>query len=133
MTTDEHIAYWLESTVHDLETAESLFQSEKYDWCLFLGHLVLEKVLKAIYVNTNENKVPPRIHNLVRLAELSSLTLTQEQRMFLDEVNDFNLEVRYPDYRQEFYKRCTRDYAEPYFTQIKEYYEWLKSQITSKM
>lgn len=129
MTKDEHIAYWLESAAHDLETAESLFQSGKYDWGLFLGHLVLEKVLKAIYVNTHENRVPPRIHNLVRLAELSSLTLNQEQRIFLDEVNDFNLETRYPDYRQEFYKRCTRDYAEPYFTRIKEYEKWFKSQI----
>lgn len=130
MTKDEHIAYWLEGAAHDLETAESLFQAEKYDWCLFLGHLVLEKVLKAFYVKANENKVPPRIHNLVRLAELSSLTLTPEQRIFLDEINDFNLEVRYPDYKQKFYERCTQEYAEPYFTKTKEYYQWLKSRIT---
>lgn len=47
MTKEEHITYWLERAAHDLETAESLFQSEKYDWCLFLAHLVLEKSLKA--------------------------------------------------------------------------------------
>lgn len=129
MTKDQHVTYWLESAAHDLDTAENLFQSAKYDWCLFLGHLVLEKVLKALYVDTNENKIPPKIHNLVRLAELSSLQLDEKQRTFLDEVNDFNLEVRYPDYKQEFYKRCTKDYAEPYFTKIKEYYQWLRSQI----
>ena len=129
MTKEEHITYWLESAEHDLDTAESLFQSKKYDWCLFLAHLVLEKSLKAMYAAANENTVPPRIHNLVRLAELSSLGVSEEQRIFLDEVNDFNLEVRYPDYRQEFYKRCTREYAEPYFDRIKEFYEWLKSQI----
>lgn len=82
-----------------------------------------------MYVATNENSVPPRIHNLVRLAELSSLGVSQEQKIFLDEVNDFNLEVRYPDYRHEFYIRCTREYTEPYFDRIKEFYEWLKSQI----
>ncbi len=130
MTKEEHITYWIEGAEHDLETAESLFQSEKYDWGLFLAHLVLEKCLKALYAATNENTVPPRIHNLVRLAELSSLGVNEEQRIFLDEVNDFNLEVRYPDYRQEFYKRCTREYAEPYFDRIKEFFEWLKSQIT---
>ena len=40
MTKEEHIRYWLESARHDLETAESMFQSGKYDWCLFIGHLV---------------------------------------------------------------------------------------------
>ena len=130
MTKEEHVRYWLESAAHDLDAAESLFQSKKYDWCLFLGHLVLEKVLKALYVNANNNKMPPRIHNLSRLADLSALALTEEQRLFLDKINDFNLDVRYPDYQQEFYKQCTRESTEPYFTKIKEYYEWFKSQIT---
>ena len=85
MTKEEHITYWMKSTAHDLDAAETLFYSDKYDWCLFLGHLVLEKVLKAIYVNTHENQVPPRTHNLVRLAELSSLELNEEQIIFLDE------------------------------------------------
>jgi len=40
MNKNEHIKYWLESADHDLETAESLFQAEKYDWCLFIGHLL---------------------------------------------------------------------------------------------
>lgn len=131
MTIEEHIAYWLESAEHDLEASESLFMSGKYDWCLFIGHLVLEKALKANYVFNNENKVPPKTHNLVRLAERSFLRLTQEQRIFLDEVNDFNLEARYPEYKREFYKRCTKDYADQYHTKIKEYYQWLKSQLKS--
>ncbi|MCI5192877.1 MAG: HEPN domain-containing protein [Candidatus Electrothrix sp. AU1_5] len=37
MTKKEHIKYWLESAGHDLETAESMFQSGKYDWCLSYG------------------------------------------------------------------------------------------------
>jgi HEPN domain-containing protein len=41
MTQEEHINYWLESAQHDLETAESLFNSGKYDWSLFVAHFVL--------------------------------------------------------------------------------------------
>jgi HEPN domain-containing protein len=55
MTKQEHIDYWLKSAEHDLKTAQSLFKSGKYDWCLFIGHLVLEKTLKALFVNANEN------------------------------------------------------------------------------
>lgn len=129
MTKDEHVAYWLESAKHDLDTAESLLVADKYDWCLFIGHLVLEKVLKAIFVFNKENKIPPKTHNLVKLAELSLVKLTNDQKIFLDEVNDFNLEARYPDYKMEFYNRCTKDYASEYFDKIKEFYKWLKSRI----
>ncbi len=51
-------------------------------------------------------------------------------KLYYDEVNDFNLEVRYPDYKHDFYRRCTKEYVEPYFIKIKEYYQWFKSQLT---
>ena len=120
---------WLKSSDRDLSASESLFQAKKYDWCLFKGHLVLEKTLKAIFVHNNENKVPPKTHNLVKLAEGSSLDLTDEQKIFLDEVNDFNLETLYHDYKLEFYNSCTKEFTDKYLTKIKEYYKWLKSRI----
>ena len=129
MTIKEHIGYWLKSADHDLEIAESLFDSGKYDWCLFIGHLVLEKVLKAIYVQNSNNRIPPKIHNLVRLAEIGKFQLTQEDKIFLDEVNDFNMEVRYPDYKQDFYELCTEEYTKKFFNKIKEFHQWLVYQI----
>jgi len=129
MKKHEHVEYWLRSANNDLKAANALFDSARYDWCLFIGHLVLEKALNAIFVFTNDNKNPPRIHNLVKLAEVSFLDLTDEENLFLDEVNDFNIATRYPDYKQEFYKICTKDYAGRYFIRIKEFYEWLKSQL----
>jgi len=56
-----------------------MFESGKYDWCLFVGHLALEKLLKALFVDQHENDMPPKIHNLVRLAELSSIGLNEDQ------------------------------------------------------
>jgi len=49
MTKEEHIAYWLKTAEHDLEAAESRFESKRYDWCLFIAHLVIEKVLNLHY------------------------------------------------------------------------------------
>ncbi len=132
MNIEEHVNYWLDSAENDLGAAEQLFLSTRYDWCLFISHLVVEKALKAYFVYTNDNRIPPKTHNLLKLAEKSSLVLTEDQRLFLDEVNDFNLEVRYPEYRREFYKLCTREFAEGYFIKIKEFSKWLASQITFK-
>ena len=129
MKIEEHIQYWVESAEHDLDSAESLFVAGKYDWCLFLGHLVLEKILKALYVQDNQNQLPPKTHNLVKLAENTNIVLSADQNFLIDEVNDFNLEVRYPEYKREFYKKCTKNFAEPYFVRIKEMFQWIKSQL----
>jgi len=132
MNIDEHIKYWLNSAKNDLEAAEQLFISGKYDWSLFIGHLVIEKILKALFVSNNDNKIPPKTHNLLKLAELSNLVLSNDSKLFLDEVNDFNLEVRYPEYKQEFYKLCNKEFTSKYFIKIKEFSKWLESQIEFK-
>lgn len=129
MDIGEHIRYWLDSAEHDLESAESLFANGKYDWCLFISHIVLEKTLKALYVSVNDNQLPPKIHNLVRLAELSKLEATDEIMDFLNRVNDFNIDARYPDYKFSFYTTCTREFALEHFKRIKELMLWIKSRI----
>jgi HEPN domain-containing protein len=129
MTQEEHIKYWLDSAEHDLETLDALYETGKYDWALFIGHLVLEKLLKAIFVKNNENKIPPKLHNLVRLAEESHVKIDDNKKVILDKINDFNIEVRYPEYKNEFYKTCTKEFAEENIKEIKELYQWLKSQI----
>ena len=59
----------------------------------------------------------------------TNLTLTIDQRIFLDEVNEFNIEARYPDYKQSFYKKCNEQYATGYFRKIEDFYTWLVSQL----
>ncbi len=127
MNTKEHINYWIESAEHDLETAETLFISGKYDWCLFICHIVIEKGLKAFYVLKHNNSIPPKIHNLTRLAELSGIVATEEQIDLLDRINDFNIDARYPDYKFSFYEVCTKEFTSEYFHKIKELFIWIKS------
>ena len=129
MNKEEHIKYWINSAEHDLETSNTLYEAGKYDWALFIGHLVLEKLLKAVYVKNNDNKIPPKLHNLVRLAEESRLELNEDKKIILDKISDFNIEVRYPEYKNEFYKTCTKEFAEENINQIRMLYQWLKSQI----
>ena len=128
MNVQEQINYWLVSADHDLATAESMFEKKHFDWCLFIGHLVLEKALKARYVQDNQ-EIPPRIHDLLKLAKNSTLKLSIEQEKFLMYVNNFNMEARYPDEKLEFYKICDQHFANENFIKIKEMYQWLKSQM----
>ena len=125
---EEQIDYWLKSARHDLRTAESLFENKHYDWCLFLGHLVIEKTLKAFFIRDTK-KFPPKIHKLEVLATQTLLPLSPEDVDFLKEINSFNLEARYPDYKFKFYKLCTKKFSVTYFTKIKEFYRWLLKEM----
>lgn len=128
MNIDIQVNYWLESAKHDMETAESLFISKRYDWCLYIAHLVLEKTLKAIYVK--QCQVPaPKTHQLHILAIELNVGINEEQLDFLRKVNEFNIEARYPDYKMSFYKLCTAKFSKEYLFKIKEFYQWLLKKI----
>ena len=108
------VVYWNESSDDDFETMMDMFHAKRYSWSLFIGHLMIEKLLKAYYVKTKA-EYPPFIHNLLRLAEKSELELTKEHREQLVTITAFNINARYDDYKMSFKKLCT-----PYFTK-----EWI--------
>jgi HEPN domain-containing protein len=93
-----------------------------------LGHLVIEKILKAIYVYKFDD-TPPYTHRLVYLAEKIFLQLNPEQIELLEIVTDFNLEARYPDEKFSFKKRCTEEFTKKYLRKINEMRRWLVKEI----
>jgi len=101
-----------------------LFKIKRYLDCLFFGHIVLEKVLKGL-VAKNTSKEAPYIHDLVRLQELAKMQLDKDDLKFLKEVNNFNIRVRYPDYKLRFYKICTKEFTEIRFNRIVKLYKKL--------
>lgn len=102
-----------------LASMESNFNSGNYDWALFIGHLSLEKILKALWVKNNSSDIPPKTHNLKKIADEAKYSLSEDEAGLLLEINDFNLEARYPDYKFDFHNRCTKEFAEGYILKIK--------------
>lgn len=117
--------YWIKSSDQDFKTMNDLFKTKNYSWSLFLGHLVIEKLLKACYVSS-EQKHPPMIHNLLKLAEYTGLNLSAREKEVLDTITTFNLSARYDSYKQDFYQRCTKSFAEQWIAEIKSLRQWIK-------
>lgn len=112
MTKQEHISYWIKTAEDDWEVVISLFESKKWIHSLFFAHLTLEKWCKAHWVKDNENNYPPKTHNLVRIIQSTQLHLSDDDLLFLEEFNDFQIEGRYPDYMFMIQKRCTPEYTQ---------------------
>lgn len=73
MTTGEKISggslekvvdYWKDLSSYDLKTAESMLETKRYPYCLFMCHLATEKLLKAIVVK-DTRKHAPHSHHLL--------------------------------------------------------------------
>ena len=122
------VKYWIENADDDYDTMMAMFNSKRYTWALFLGHLMIEKLLKAIYVNS-KSEYPPFIHNLLRLAEKAELNLTEEVRNQLITITAFNINTRYDDYKMSFKKQCTPEFTVEWINNLKELRQWIKSLI----
>ena len=122
--------YWVESSDRDFKTMNHLFEKKDYNWSLFIGHLVIEKLLKAYHVKNNDDH-PLLIHNLLRLAEKAGLELDEEQKDLLVTVTTFNIRARYDDHKAEFYKTCTKQFSEIWIKKIKGFRKWIKKKLSN--
>ena len=128
MNKSEHIEYWIDAAAVDFKAMKNLFKSKDYVWSLFLGHLVIEKLLKAIAVRNDIANVP-KIHDLNKISKRAGLHVDEKLGDMFDIITSFNIEVRYPDYKNEFYKKCTKEFATKYIEKISEIRLWLLNQI----
>lgn len=122
------IKYWSLTSRQDFETAEILFENKKYSHSLFFCHLSVEKLLKALIVQKT-HVAPPLLHDLVRLAQKADIVLSSTIRDQLVEINSFNIQSRYDDYKLSFYKKAKKRFAAKYIAVTKEILTWLNTQL----
>ncbi len=92
MDKKEVLKYWIESSENDFSAMDHLFEKGDYSWSLFIGHLVIEKLLKSLYIQ-NVDITPPFIHDLVRLSEKVGLSLQRSKRYLRYASSHFTLPV----------------------------------------
>ena len=122
--------FWIESSDEDYNVMNVLYTNKKNSYCLFFGHLVIEKLLKALYAKKNKGApYAPKSHDLLYLAEKLKLELTENQEDLLDLITKFNMNARYDDYKKEFSEKCTNEYTTQQLKNIEEVRIWLKDLI----
>ncbi len=125
---DTVVNYWKDSADENFHTLENLLKSKDYNWALFIGHLVIEKLMKALYVKKHQ-KHALFTHDLLRLSKKMEMTTTEEQEEWLDVISTFNLNARYDNYKQDFKRLCTEEFTKTWIERIKNIREWLILQL----
>ncbi|MDI7260842.1 MAG: HEPN domain-containing protein [Thermodesulfobacteriota bacterium] len=125
---EKTVSYWAESAQYDLGVASAMLKARKYPYALFMGHLALEKLLKALVVKKTRAHAPFS-HSLPYLLERSGIKMPEPMQVRLSEFMEFHLEARYPDASRAFYRKCTKGYTDARFKEIKEVFKWIKTKL----
>jgi HEPN domain-containing protein len=113
---------WIKIAKYDLKVAEDNFSIGNYLTTVEKCHSSLEKLIKGI--TTENNIVPEKIHNLLKLTSLALIeNLQDEVKDFFDDLNKAFFQTRYPE-----------DYAEleAEFDSVKtkRTFKWLEKKYT---
>lgn len=128
MDKKEKVDFWVRSAKEAREVMDWLYKGKRYADALFYGQLMLEKLLKAVYIQKFDRS-PPFVHDLVFLAREVKLGVPEEMIKNLEIITGFNINARYDDYKESFRKTATKDYADKFIGIIEEIEKWLKSII----
>lgn len=116
---------WIETADYDLGTAEHMLQTGRYLYVIYMCHLSLEKMLKAIVAESQE-PLPPKTHNLYHLIKLIKLDIPKQFKQAIADLNVASLPVRYPEDLKKLSVQYNADVAKSYLDQTKECHAWLK-------
>ncbi len=130
LTKDQHITYWQDSAAEDWETSGVLLNGKRYAFCLFSMHLVIEKLLKALWIKESlASHIPPFTHDLIRLTEECGLQLSPDELDFFTIINSWNIRGRYPDFSLSLHHAATPAYVAAQRYKIEALKSWLEQKI----
>jgi HEPN domain-containing protein len=125
---EKDITYWLNLSEYDIKTADAMFNSRRYLYVLFTCQQAVEKLLKAL-VTKNTKSFPPKTHDLLRLAELSTIEMDNTRREFLAKLAFYYIETRYPEELAKISKDINKKTALEYLNKTKTLLRWLKRKL----
>jgi HEPN domain-containing protein len=125
------VKYWLAGAEYDMSVADAMLEKEKYPYALFMGHLALEKLLKALVVKKTKEHAP-YTHSLSLLAQKSNTEFSKSILKHLARFMEFHFEARYPREQKKFYRKCTKEFANKKIKEMKEVFAWLKERLEIK-
>lgn len=112
--------YWKNEAENNFQTALVLVREKQFVMALFMFNLVIEKLLKGHWVKDNVDNFPPRIHDLQAIHNQTELNLSATQYDYLAVVDRWNIDARYPDYKNKIYAIATNAYVAEQASKIEE-------------
>lgn len=127
----EETKNWLDMVEYDLTTAKQMLETGRFVYVIFLCHLAIEKILKAV-VCEETNKVPPKTHDLIYLINLGKVTLSAGLLDFVGIINNAGIVTRYPEDLSKLISSYPKEIARKYLDETLEVIKCIKQDFRLK-
>jgi HEPN domain-containing protein len=117
---------WAAQARYDFEVATTLFESGRYLYVMFFCQQTVEKMLKSI-IAKRSNQTPPRIHNLMQLAQRAGIEVNEERAGFFRELSQYYIQSRYPEELSAIAGGITPQLAGATIVRTEAAIQWLSS------
>ncbi len=119
---------WVDQAYYDLDTAKAMLDSGRYVYVVFCCQQAVEKILKAVIAKAT-GEMPPRLHNLMQLAERAGLKPDAQQTLLMRELSELYVQSRYPDPLEPFSSSAWQGIARDALQRTEKVMPWLSSMI----
>lgn len=116
---------FLFSSEYDFTTAQHMLKTGRYVYVVFMCHIAIEKILKAIVAEVTD-KIPPKTHNLVYLIKLANLSIPQEFFDFIAKINNSSVVMRYPEDFKMLITSYPEEIVREYLENTEKVLKWLR-------
>ncbi len=119
---------WAAQSLYDIETAKAMLDTGRYLYVLFCCQQAIEKMLKAL-IAKRTRELPPRLHNLMRLAEVAAITVPEDTTYLFRRLTDFYIASRYPEELEEVTWSVDSSQIHQTYMATEEVLRWLSATL----
>jgi HEPN domain-containing protein len=116
---------WVETSDYDVQTATHMLHTGRYIYVIFMCHLAIEKLLKAI-VQEYTGNLPNKTHDLIYLIQITKISLPEHLLDFVGKINNASIVTRYPEDLSKIISAYPEQVAKEYLDRTNEVIKWLK-------
>ncbi|MBI5099637.1 MAG: HEPN domain-containing protein [Nitrospirae bacterium] len=116
---------WMATSNYDLKTAEAMLKSKRYIYVVFMCHLAIEKMIKAV-ISTEIKELPPKSHSLLYLSQKISIQFPDDIQDFIDKIDNVSIVTRYPEDLKKISKDFNLNKAEEVYSMTRKTLRWLR-------
>ena len=131
MLMEKSVRNWVAASNYDIKTAEAMYKTGRYIYVVFMCHLGMEKMLKALLANKHPEEMPPKIHNLINLAHRAVIAPPEDLKEFLQRIDNVSIATRYPEDLRALSKEFNQQTVKRILTDTKRMIKWFKQHMKS--
>ncbi len=116
---------WIDTANYDIKTAEAMFKSKRFIYVVFMCHIAIEKMVKAV-ISAETKGLPPKSHSLLYLSDKALIKYPEDKQEFIEQLDNVSVVTRYPEDLKKLSKEFNKNKAEEILSLTRRTLRWLR-------